>query len=314
MNKQIDDKMLNERQKALLKAALEYAGNGWAVFPVHGIEPAGSCDCKRTDCTSPGKHPCVAGGFKSAAQDQQQIEQWWQKDSTSNIGIRTGEESGIVVLDIDERSGGCDSLLKLQEKYDELPPSVMVVTGGGGAHIYFKHPGFKVKSRSQAFGSEYPGLDIKGDGGYVVAPPSNHASGKCYKWNHQGDLPDIPDWLLPLIKEEGRPASISVEVTRVPEITGIPEGTRHDSLIEFAIFYHRQGFDQATTINRLLHDNVMLCSPPLSENEVIDMGRWAINCSRSYPYRLTDSGNAKHFVSHYKVNFRNFINVLSSGS
>jgi hypothetical protein len=122
---------------------------------------------------------------------------------------------------------------------EELPTTGIVNTGGGGAHFYFKHPGFTVRSRSPGFGAEYPGLDIKGDGGYAIAPPSNHVSGNKYTWEHEDELAEIPDRLLALIKEEEhRPAPITVEVSR------ISEGRRHNSLLAFAAAYHRQGWTE----------------------------------------------------------------------
>lgn len=293
------NRSLRKRQEALLDTALEYAERGREVFPVYEIESAGNCACGKEKCSSPGKHPRTFTGFKEATRDRQKITEWWQENPLSNIAIRTGEESGVIVLDIDERNDGYNSLSKLEEEYGELPFSMKVMTGGGGVHIYFKYPGFEVKSSIHAFGADYPGIDVKGDRGYVVAPPSNHISGTDYKWEHQGDLPDVPDWLLGLIKEEERPpAHITVEASR------IPKGCRHSSLLAFAVVYHHQGLDQETIIRKLLSDNAALCKPPLIEKEITDIGEWAAGCSLTSPQRFTDSGNAERFVAHHKHGVR----------
>ena len=159
-----------------LIAALDYAKRGWSVFPLH-TSIKGKCSCGNPDCTSVGKHPRTKNGYKDASQDEDVIRDWWDTYPNANIGIVTGADSGIIVLDIDPQNGGEDSLKKLRKENGELQNTVKVVTGGGGEHMYFQHPedGTKIGNRA-GLGSEYPGLDIRGGGGYVVAPPSKHKS------------------------------------------------------------------------------------------------------------------------------------------
>jgi hypothetical protein len=100
----------------------------------------------------------------------------------ANVAIATGMESGIFVLDIDPRHGGDKSLEMLENQYGSLPATLKSKTGNGGWHLFFRHPGTPIPNLISKIGS---GLDIRGDGGYVVAPPSLHQSGAYYQWIHQ---------------------------------------------------------------------------------------------------------------------------------
>jgi putative DNA primase/helicase len=165
-----------------LTAALHYAKLGWKVFPVWWVKD-GKCACGEADCENPGKHPLgklAPNGRNSATRDQITILKWWKKFPAANIGIATGKESGLVVVDVDPRHGGNESKKKM-EKLGNFPITPTTYTGGGGEHILMAHPcnGVKIKSRPLP---GYPGIDIKADGGYIVAPPSNHISGGVYSW------------------------------------------------------------------------------------------------------------------------------------
>src|SRR5262249_25320402 len=128
----------------LLGAALRYAGRGWPVFPVH-IAVKGGCSCHNSACPHPGKHPRTAHGFHDATMNVDTVRAWWEFDfPRSNVGIRTGQESRLVVLDVDPRHGGDESLRQLEEQYGPLPETPTVLSGGGGRHLYFRHPGFYV--------------------------------------------------------------------------------------------------------------------------------------------------------------------------
>ena len=160
---------------ALGKAALHYASLGWYVLALHNAIAGGGCSCGRADCKSPGKHPRTKRGCKDASADPSQIEAWWGKWPCANIGIATGAVSGIVVLDIDGAEGVA-TLQTLIAEYGLLPRTPVVQTARG-LHFYFKLPqGVSVPC------STGNGLDIRGNGGYVVAPPSIHSSGHVYQW------------------------------------------------------------------------------------------------------------------------------------
>lgn len=123
------------RANPVLVAALAYGKRGWPVFPCYAIVD-GQCDCGDADCRNPGKHPCTKHGFKDASTDAERIRGFFDDDPAPNVAIRTGAESGIVVLDIDPRNGGDESLEALEREHGRLPKTVEAVSGGNGRHIY----------------------------------------------------------------------------------------------------------------------------------------------------------------------------------
>ncbi len=169
---------LTETEGAL-EFALLYAGFGWRVFPVHTMRD-GACSCGRDSCSSPGKHPRTKRGCKDASTDEQRIRSWWKRWPDANVAVATGQASDLVVIDVDPRHGGDDAWETLKHELD-VPTTWEVQTGGGGVHAYFHYP--EGKSISIGAGVLGPGVDHRGDGGYVVAPPSNHASGNPYFWD-----------------------------------------------------------------------------------------------------------------------------------
>lgn len=245
----------------LLKAALKYAQMALPVFPLHSPRKEG-CSCGNAQCKNVGKHPHTLHGFKDATTDEKQIRTWWKKWPKANIGIRTGKESGIVVLDEDPRHGGPLSLKRLEQTHGGLPPCPTVRTGGGGRHRYLKYPGVPVKSKTGIA----PGVDIRGDGGYIVAPPSRHESGKQYEWSAHANLdhmeiPPLPEWLQEVVAE------------RAPKKTetsdgAIREGERNTALTSLAGAMRRKGASEETILAALTEENQGRCEPPLPEKEV----------------------------------------------
>lgn len=189
-------------------SALTYARWGWRVFPLH--TPRGSgCSCGSATCGNAGKHPRTRHGFKEATTDDAQIAAWWSEWPDANVGIATGPESGILVLDVDPRNGGDDSFDELIDRIGPLPETPEVLTGGGGRHLFFRWPAGVDALRAKPIGQ---GIDIKGAGGYVVAAPSLHASGRAYGWeasSRPGDVPlaDVPPALLAMLQATGKSAS-----------------------------------------------------------------------------------------------------------
>jgi hypothetical protein len=174
-------------------AALSYALRGWFVFPCHGVGDQG-CSCRSDECGSPGKHPRIAGGLKSASTDPEVISRWWTRWPTANVAVRTGAVSSLVVIDIDPDHGGVPTMRRLVDANGPLTRGPVVRTGSGGWHAYFRHPGEVI--RNSAGTRLGPGVDVRGDGGYVIAPPSRHASGRPYSWDVVGETPELNDWLL----------------------------------------------------------------------------------------------------------------------
>jgi len=182
-----------------LETALDYARRGWAVFPIWPVASDGSCTCGDLTCKDTGKHPIgslTPSGCKDATTDKDQIGEWWETYPEANIGIATGAISGNFILDVD--AGGVETLQALEEQHGELPNTPAAITGSGGYHVFFKHPGKRVANSVKKLGA---GLDVRGDGGYVVAAPSLHKSGKRYAWHpdlnlNSTEIADAPDWLL----------------------------------------------------------------------------------------------------------------------
>lgn len=198
-------------------AALGYAADGWLVVPLHwpriGVKGT-SCSCGKADCGSVGKHPLTASGLKDASADPVIVSGWWDQWPSANVGIVTGAGSGVVVLDIDPRDGGNETLAELGDEHGQLPETVEANTGGGGMHLFFAHPGGIVRNSAGKVG---PGIDVRGDGGYVVAPPSLHASGKRYAWALGADPAAakpvaLPAWLLAVLVEKPKPAAVPREL------------------------------------------------------------------------------------------------------
>lgn len=191
-----------------LEAALSYAARGWLVIPLHwptvtGPNPRCSCSAGG-DCTSIGKHPLTANGLKDGTTDPEKIRRWWAQKPAANVGIVTGRESGFVVLDVDQRLGedGAAELERLQRENHTLPPTVEAITGSGGSHRLFVHPvQTDVRNSAKKFA---PGLDVRGDGGLIAAPPSLHQSGQRYTWDvcagpDEAVMAPLPAWLLKLM-------------------------------------------------------------------------------------------------------------------
>jgi hypothetical protein len=175
--------------------ALGLARRGWPVLPCHHPLEDGRCSCVDDACPSPGKHPRTRHGLHEATTDASVIRRWWRRVPESNIAVRTGAApagAGVVVIDIDPAHGGGDSLAELEHAHGPLPATLSAVTGGGGRHLWFSHPGIPVPNSAGRLGS---GIDVRGDGGYVLVSPSRHISGGRYRW-HEGPIAAMPLWLL----------------------------------------------------------------------------------------------------------------------
>lgn len=166
-------------EQSLAEIATGYASIGWPIFPIKAGE----------------KVPLTVRGFKDATTDADRIKTWWERWPNAGIGLATGEPSGVMVLDIDPRNGGNESLETILAKHGPLPETAECITGGGGRHVYFLHvPGTRC-------GKVADGIDRKADGGYVVLPCSLHPSGNTYEWEQSSTpelvgIADAPAWLV----------------------------------------------------------------------------------------------------------------------
>lgn len=194
----------------LLKYALYYARLGWSVVPAHRFVrlPDGRalCSCKSgLACISKGKHPALPEWkqYQTERASEDQIRAWFTgRYSDYSVGIITGAVSGIFVVDVDEGQGkpGAETLSDLQMINGDLPHTVTAMTGGGGRHLLFRHPGSGkwIGTAKNVLG---PGVDIRGDGGFIVAAPSLHESGRYYLWNENAhpestDIAEAPGWVV----------------------------------------------------------------------------------------------------------------------
>jgi Bifunctional DNA primase/polymerase, N-terminal len=194
------------------RAALAYAAAGWRVFPVHTATTGGRCSCRRASCENPAKHPRVEHGLLEATTDTATIRTWWRRWPDANIGVATG--NGLAILDVDGEEGA-ESLARLiadralDARTVDLFATACVRTGSGGSHYWYATPpDLRVKTQARGLGA---GLDVRGDGGYAIVPPSLHATGARYEWLRRLPLQRLPDWLCVLVRkpEPRRPPETS---------------------------------------------------------------------------------------------------------
>ena len=143
----------------LMEAALGYVRRGWKVIPLHTWQGS-KCSCNKADCESEGKHPRMAWK-ENATIDEGQIQEWWHKWPEANVGIVTGAESGLVVIDLDGPKGK-ESFLRLS-KENNYTCDTMVSKTGNGYHLYFKHTGTDIRNSARSVAD---GVDVRGEGGY----------------------------------------------------------------------------------------------------------------------------------------------------
>ena len=255
-----------------LDGALAHAACGRPVFPVWWPLPDGTCACGLADCQNAGKHPIgrlVPRGVLDASADADTIRAWWRQVPLANIGVPTGHVSGLVVLDVDVRGDGWPSLAALEGEYGELPPTWRAITGSGGSHILFAYPATgRVPNRVNL----RPGLDVRGDGGYIVAPGSQHASGGAYEWDgdahpDDGPLAPLPDWLASLLE----PAALETfhePLDTASVLAGVPAGERDKMLFRLAAKLRRSGVP-VDFAERLLLEAAAACIPPFDERQAL---------------------------------------------
>lgn len=237
-----------------LAAARAYAARGWSVIP---FEPK-------------GKRPSIAWlEFQKRRATQDEIDAWFRHRRDANVGIVTGAVSDVVVLDIDVAHGGAESLSELENEHGPLPITVEAATGGGGRHLYFAHPGGTVPNRVGLA----PGIDVRGDGGCVVAPPSLHASGRRYAWAidrapGEARLAPMPRWLLALARPEGGHLGHPLAHWRELVRSDIDKGARNNTIASLAGHLLWHGVDAQLALELLLAWNRIRCRPPLADDEV----------------------------------------------
>lgn len=236
------------------QAAQEYLQRGWSVIPILGHD----------------KRPAIRWQqFQQRRSTPDELDKWFRQWPDGNIAIVTGVVSDLVVLDIDPKHGGNESLLQLLREHGPLPHTIEAQTGGGGRHVYFSHPGGMVRNLVGLA----PGIDLRGDGGYVVAPPSIHASGKCYCWLEGHDpkhtlLAPLPGWLVEAVGGKAK-AGHTLEHWRQLVRKGVVEGDRNNTLASLSGHLLWHGVDADVIMELLLCWNHLRCRPPLPDGEVV---------------------------------------------
>jgi hypothetical protein len=218
---------------------LDYAALGLRVLP---LAPADKCPNGRL----------VRHGVKQATNEPRVVGAWWTAAPDANVGIAC--EDGLVVLDVDPRNGGDVTLAaQLRAAGAGLPPGPEVHTGGGGRHHYFAAPR---PTRCTQLG---PGLELKATGGYVVAPPSVHPSGRVYAWHpartltDPASLPPLPEWVARLADRDrdGKPAGSSPDERARWALAGAGEGERRQAALALAGHLLARGVDPQVALGLL---------------------------------------------------------------
>lgn len=229
--------------------ALQYAGMGWAVFPLIPRD----------------KKPATQDGFKSATTDKQQIDKWWNENPNYNIGIATGERSkGLIVIDLDEDTEkgkhGIAEFDKWQQEHGRIPDTAIVKTGRGGRHYYFyNHDGLKNKA------DILNGIDVRANGGYIIAPPSGHPNGNRYSWIQSPDyhpIAPLTAQLIDFVKAEKKK-----DTSKADRPEKVTQGSRTSTLISKIGELSNTSIDTATIKETIKALNKTF-TPPLSDEEL----------------------------------------------
>lgn len=236
-----------------LEWALYYVRLGLAVFPI-----------KPRD-----KTPLTEHGFLDASKEQAQIEHWWTTWPVANIGIATGAVSGglvVVDLDVDDNTGidGRETLREWEKEHAKLPDKTWIsITGRGGYHYFYRDPS-TVRNRTGI----YEGIDIRGDGGYVVAPPSIHPNGNAYEWEQDPMLYSLADadgvvfdFLL-----GAAPKGWNKKPFELPE--QIPDGQRTNAMVKLVCSQQSKGLSDEAIRAAVRAENEAKCVPPLTDQEL----------------------------------------------
>lgn len=246
--------------------ARAYAGLNMQTFP----------------CLPKDKKPMVKW-VDVATTEENMLLGWWETSPAANIGIATGRRSGIVVVDVDADHDGFETLAELAINYGALPDTPMTKTGSGGRHIFFKHPGIEIRNSAGKLGR---GIDIRGDGGYVVAPPSIHPNGNRYEWivkPSQVPFADMPDWMIELLQER------NIITEPAPGTGHIITGERNNALTKLAGSMRRKDASEDAIFAALQIYNREKCQPPLSDGEVLQIARSVTRYPAQDAPRITQS-------------------------
>lgn len=230
--------------------AVSYSKRGFKIVMLNGINEAGNCTCsKGANCKSSGKHPIYNSWVKKATTSEEEIITEFKKHPYANIGFATGDN--YFVLDID--NGGYESL----KEYGNLNRTLSVRTGSGGSHHYYLMPeGVTIPNKVGIL----KGVDIRANGGLVVAPGSIHKSGNYYEWIDDIEMAAPDEWLIDLILKK------RTSFKEIPDV--IEEGSRNAVMASMAGALRRKGLSFEAILAALLVENNTRCNPPLDDKEI----------------------------------------------
>jgi Bifunctional DNA primase/polymerase, N-terminal/Primase C terminal 1 (PriCT-1) len=240
----------------LMKAALSQAGNGKPVFPV---KPG-------------GKEPLTPHGHLDATTDQSRITAWWNRYPGANIGIPTGQRSGILAVDHDTYKDGAASLEEVEAALGPISKGTAIQTGSGGRQYLFSYPeGVNIRNATGVL----PGVDVRGEGGYILAPRS--VTKGVYTRLDDRPLPEPPAQLIEALTEPQRDAAKVRGITTAPTVGAhgppILEGSRDDTLARIAGRLHDGTRSLDDLAGQLLEINAQRCEPPLPDQQVVKVAR-----------------------------------------
>ncbi|WPE18696.1 phage/plasmid primase, P4 family [Candidatus Thioglobus autotrophicus] len=258
--------------------AIGYTSNELKIFP----------------CVQNEKRPLTKHGFKDASSERQAINNWWNNHPNANIGLPTGKVNNLVVIDVDVKNNasGMNSLKQLQDEHGQFDTK-MVHTPSGGLHYYFSYPNGVdvIKNRVNM----KPGIDIRADDGYVVAPGSC-IDGNYYKFKDKNkEIAKLPKSFLEALFSSNLKTSIG-KIPTSKIIHGVDDGARDIDLFRYAAKLRAEDmeYEDAKILMFIASNN---CRPPTSQSKAIK----CLNSAWKYEvnFHLTELGNAKRLVDKY---------------
>lgn len=220
-------------------------------------------------CMPRDKRPATEHGCNDATIDPETIRQWWRAEPQYNIGLATGKISRIFAIDVDGLDAECE-LRRLEGEHGDLPATVEAVTARG-RHLYFRMPDAPLRNSA---GKIAPGIDVRGDGGYVLAPPSVHPCGRPYCWSVDcaNAFADAPAWLLRKIIEpvngNGNKPPAPPSEWRTLMTEGVDEGQRDNAATRLCGYLLRHRIDPILARELLGLWNAARCRPPLPQEDI----------------------------------------------
>lgn len=231
-----------------------------------------------------------------ALSTRRDVESYWRTNPECHLGVLTGANSGLLVVDIDVKGDldGTASVRSWEREFGNLPETLSVVTGSGGDHLYFRIPhDLRLRKCNGVWGGS---VDLLADGAYVVAPPSIHPNGQPYHWANGGGfspdlIADAPDQLVKWIRQyhsgkksnraDGkvakRPKACAAAKSGSVHQGRILEGTRNETLFAHARSLKSRGVSDVGTLAAIHSINETDCCPPLPDHEIVNLVDSAIS-------------------------------------